>query len=167
MSVKVYRASRDQIELAYGIVREYYEAAAVVARDEPQDFAKQYFGACAGVWLAEDENRVIGCVALRRLEELPGSGEIKRMYLRPQYRGRGTSDLLLDSLEDYARTCGYQWLYLDTAADMVAAARFYKRKGFVVCGRYNRNPQAAIFMRKTIGQESATAAGVGGGGSLC
>lgn len=151
MSVKVYRATPDQIELAYGIVQEYYEAAAVVARDEPEDFAKQYFGEGAGTWLAEEENRVVGCVALRRLEELPGSGEIKRMYLQPQYRGRGISDLLLDSLEDYARMCGYEWLYLDTATDMVAAARFYKRKGFVECERYNKNPQAAIFMRKTIG----------------
>ena len=94
---------------------------------------------------------MIGCVALRRLAELQGSGEIKRMYLRPQYRGRGISDLLLDSLEDYARMCGYEWLYLDTATDMVVAELFYKRKGFVECERYNKNPQAAIFMRKTIG----------------
>jgi len=58
--------------------------------------------------------------------------------------------LLLEALEKYAGGRGYKWLYLDTAADMGAAARFYQRKGFQDCARYNQNPQAAIFMRKAI-----------------
>ena len=150
MSVRIYRAAEAQIQLAHAMVLEYYAAASVVVRDEPEEFAKQYFADDGGVWLADDEGSVIGCVALRRLAELPRSGEIKRMYLRAAYRGRGISDLLLDTLEDYARERGYRWLYLDTAANMLAAARFYQRKGFVTCEPYNRNPQAAIFMRKGI-----------------
>jgi len=152
MGVKVYRAAADQVELAYGIVREYYEAAAVLAREGREEFGEQYFGEGAGVWLAENQGNVVGCVALRRLAELPGSGEIKRMYVRADCRRRGIADLLFDALENYARAYGYQWLYLDTAADMIAAARFYERKGFVACEPYNRNPQASIFMRKAIGQ---------------
>jgi len=71
--------------------------------------------------------------------------------VRPFYRGQGLADLLLAALESYARESGYRWLYLDTAADMKAAARFYKRQGFSSCERYNENPQAAIFMSKAIG----------------
>ena len=142
------------MELAYGIVQEYYAAASVVLREDRQDFEKHYGGEGAGVWLAEAGEGVIGCVALRRLEGLAASGEIKRMYLRQAYRGQGVAELLLDALEKYARESGYKWLYLDTAADMKAAARFYERKGFVQCERYNENPQAAIFMRKAIYQSA-------------
>jgi putative acetyltransferase len=151
MGFKIYRAPETHIALAYDIVREYYSAASVVVREERHEFAKHYFVDGAGVWLAEAEETVVGCVALRRLESVSDGGEIKRMYLRPRYRGQGISDLLLNALEDYARGFGYKWLYLDTAANMKAAARFYERKGFTACERYNTNPQAAIFMRKAIG----------------
>ena len=150
MGFKIYRAPDTQIELAYGIVEEYYTAASVVVREDRREFAEQYFADGAGIWLAEAEDIVVGCVALRRLQDVPDAGEIKRMYLRPLYRGQGVSDLLLNALEDYAREFGYKWLYLDTAANMKAAARFYERKGFTACERYNANPQAAIFMRKSI-----------------
>jgi GNAT superfamily N-acetyltransferase len=150
MGVKVYRAASEQAELAYAIVQEYYKAAAVVVREEREEFARQYFVEGGGVWLAEAEDDVVGCVALRRLAESRHSGEIKRMYVRADYRGRGIADLLFEALGNYARAYGYEWLYLDTAADMVAASRFYERKGFVACDPYNKNPQAAIFMRKRI-----------------
>ncbi|HTZ47722.1 MAG TPA: GNAT family N-acetyltransferase [Verrucomicrobiae bacterium] len=150
MSIQVYRATVEQIEVAYGIVQEYYEAAAVQVREGREEFARQYFEEGAGVWLAGNETGVLGCVALRRLGERADSGEIKRMYVRADHRGRGIADALFDALESYAREVGHQWLYLDTAADMVAAARFYERKGFVACAPYNNNPQAAIFLRKKI-----------------
>jgi GNAT superfamily N-acetyltransferase len=148
---RIYRAAKSQANLAYEIVKEYYGAACVVVREDQQEFERQYFAEGAGVWLAHSDDGVIGCVALRRLEGMVDSGEIKRMYLRHAYRGQGVSDLLLEALEKYARESGYKWLYLDTAANMKAAARFYERKGFSSCERYNGNPQAAIFMRKALG----------------
>jgi GNAT superfamily N-acetyltransferase len=151
LTFKIYRAPETHIELAYGIVQEYYAAASVVVREDRREFARHYFVDGAGVWLAETEDKVVGCVALRRLVDVPEGGEIKRMYVQPPYRGQGVSDLLLLALEDYAREFGYRWLYLDTAANMKAAARFYQRKGFLACERYNENPQAAIFMKKAIG----------------
>jgi GNAT superfamily N-acetyltransferase len=151
MDLKIIRATLAQIDNAYAIVQEYYESARVELREDHDSFRLQYFTRGAGVWLAEKGGEVIGCVALRACVEIEGSGEIKRMYVRPKYRGRGVSDLLLDSLEEYARQFGYMWLYLDTAAEMKAAARFYERKGFTACERYNTNPQAAVFMRKSIG----------------
>jgi len=102
------------------------------------------------VWLAEDDGLTVGCMALRNMRARPGCGEIKRLYIQPAYRGTGLADRLLQALEDHAKDYGYQWLYLDTAADMKAAARFYERKGFQPCERYNDNPQAAIFMRKAV-----------------
>lgn len=151
MKVSIFKADATQIDLAFGLVQEYYQAARVVVRENRGEFAEQYFADGSGVWLARVDNEVVGCVALRRLPDCPDCAEIKRMYLREAYRGQGIADLLLDALEKYARAAGYRWLYLDTAADMLAAARFYERKGFVRCEQYNDNPQAAIFMKKAIG----------------
>jgi GNAT superfamily N-acetyltransferase len=151
LSFRIYRATRAQMELAYRIVQEYYAEASVVLREDREEFESHYFGEGAGVWLAEAGDDVIGCVALRRLEGLADGAEIKRMYLRQAYRRQGVAELLFEALQEYAREAGYKWLYLDTAADMKAAARFYERKGFGSCERYNENPQAAIFMRKAIG----------------
>jgi GNAT superfamily N-acetyltransferase len=150
LSFLIYRATEAQIETAYAIVQEYYAAASVLVRENREEFRGQYFGAGAGVWLVEADREVVGCVALRRLTGVTQAGEIKRMYVRQPYRGLGIADLLLEALEKYAAECGYKWLYLDTAADMKAAARFYARKGFQGCESYNENPQAALFMRKEI-----------------
>jgi GNAT superfamily N-acetyltransferase len=153
MGIKVFRAADSQREIAYRIVEEYYQAASVVVREDADAFAKEYFAPGGGVWLAEDEGTIVGCIALRQLTSQPDCGEVKRLYVRPSHRGRGLADALLEALEEYARESGFVWLYLDTAADMKAAARFYERKGFFPHQRYNDNPQAAIFMRKAIGSK--------------
>ena len=150
MSWLIYRATEDQVGAAYAIMQEYYTAASVVVRESREEFQEQYFGEGAGVWLVEADGGVVGCVALRRLVGVAQAGEIKRMYVQQSYRGQGIADLLLAALEKYAGECGYKWLYLDTAAEMKAAARFYARKGFQGCESYNENPQAAFFMRKQI-----------------
>ncbi|HTP68401.1 MAG TPA: GNAT family N-acetyltransferase [Dongiaceae bacterium] len=148
--MRVYRAADSQVEVAYAFVQEYYEAAAVMVREDLDEFAREYFVDGGGVWLAEDRGVAVGCIALRALRDKIGCGEIKRLYIRPEYRGQGLADRLLEALESYAKEIGYEWLYLDTAADMKAAARFYEKKGFEPCERYNENPQAAIFMRKAV-----------------
>ena len=137
-------------EAAWNIIEEYYEAAAVVARDAKDDFTRIYFRDAAGIWLATVENNVVGCVALRPLSAIPHSGEVKRLYVQPQHRGSGIAAALYQALELYARACGYQALYLDTTDEMVAAQRFYSALGYKSAPRYNDNPQATIFMRKAL-----------------
>jgi GNAT superfamily N-acetyltransferase len=113
------------------------------------------------LWLARVDGELAGCVGLRRLprpqelelEDLK-CAEIKRMYVREKFRGRGLAARLLEAVENFARGEGYARIYLDTASGMVAAARLYERSGYERCARYNENPQAAIFMRKTIDPDS-------------
>jgi ribosomal protein S18 acetylase RimI-like enzyme len=93
----------------------------------------------------------VGCIALRPLPRFEHSGEVKRLYVRPESRGRYIADGLLKALEDYAVDAGYRTLYLDTKDDLVAAIRFYHRHGYEDCERYNENPQATIFMHKDLG----------------
>ncbi len=144
------RAALPDLDAAFRIVEEYYDAANVVARDTKEEFQHYYFGERSGVWLHSQENNVVGCIALRELPEIQRSGEIKRMYVQPAHRGHGIAKELLGALEQFAANAGYEWLYLDSAPGMDAAVRFYERNGFQPCAPYNHNPQANIYLRKKI-----------------
>ena len=142
------KAALPDLDAAFRIVEEYYDAANVVARDTKQEFQHYYFGERSGAWLASQENNVVGCIALRELPEIQRSAEIKRMYVQPAHRGSGIAKQLLDAVERFAAKAGYEWLYLDSAPGMDTAVRFYQRNGFQPCAPYNHNPQANIYLRK-------------------
>lgn len=148
--IRTERALLERMDEAYAIVREYYDAVGVVVRDDAESFARDYFGDGSGVWLAYDEASVVGCIALRPLPQLDRAGEIKRMYVKPEARGQGIAERLLEALEEYAAEAGYRALYLDSKEDLKTAIRFYARHGYAECERYNENPQATIFMRKGL-----------------
>jgi GNAT superfamily N-acetyltransferase len=57
-------------------------------------------------------------------------GELKRMYVRPEFRGRGYGTLILDQLADYARSVGVDVLRLETGLHQQDAIRMYERAGF-------------------------------------
>lgn len=149
MEISIHRADLSEIAAAYAIVSEYYAAARVVARDTLEQFSGEYFAPNAGVFLAWDRDVVLGCVALREIDP-SGVAEIKRLYVRPAWRGHGIAQQLLAQAESFAKRAGYQSIYLDTAADMPVAARLYERNGYQRCERYNDNPQAALFMKKDL-----------------
>jgi putative acetyltransferase len=81
------------------------------------------------VWVAVRGERVAGSVALRRLA--PDAVELKRMYLRPEERGRGVGRRLLDMALLWAREHGIRRIALDTTERMTAAVRLYEHYGFV------------------------------------
>lgn len=148
--LRVIRAGKQDREAAFRLVEEYNDAVGVLVRDSPESFAKDYFGAGAGFWLAQADEQVVGCIALRPLKSREAAGEIKRLYVRPEFRGAGAAAALLTALERYAAEQGYHWLYLDSKDDLKAAVRFYERQGYRRCERYNENQQATIFMRKAV-----------------
>ena len=89
------------------------------------------------LWLARAGDEAVGCVALR---PLPGSvGEVKRMYVAPEWRGRGVGRALLETLIERARTLGYMRLRLGTLADMTRAQALYRSLGFVAIERYRED----------------------------
>jgi GNAT superfamily N-acetyltransferase len=154
--IEIWRASTGEAEAAFALVEEYFEVIGVASREDRNKFVNEYFGEGRGLWLARIGGELAGCVALRRLqlpdglpEGLPCS-EIKRMYVRDKFRGRGVAQKLLTAAERFAREAGYRWIYLDTTSQMVAAARLYERNGYERCERYNENPQATIFMKKKL-----------------
>jgi GNAT superfamily N-acetyltransferase len=153
MSLHIQRLDPHQAQAAYDFVGEYYRAMNVIARDDSAAFSREYFAPRAGFWLATLDGATAGCIALRVLA-LPDSteldAEIKRMYVRPEFRGQGIAQQLLLHAERFAADVGYRSIYLDTALDMLAAARLYRASGYQPCSRYNDNPQAALFFRKEL-----------------
>jgi ribosomal protein S18 acetylase RimI-like enzyme len=96
--------------------------------------------------LAEYEGQPAGCVALHKLED--GVCEMKRLYLRPQFRGKGLGRALADRLISEGRQIGYKRMRLDTVEPVMKdAVAMYRQIGFREIAPYRPNPIAgALYM---------------------
>ncbi len=96
--------------------------------------------------LAEHEGQLAACVALHKLEI--GICEMKRLYLRPQFRGKGLGRILADRIVTEARQIGYRRMRLDTVEPVMKdAVAMYRRLGFKEIAPYCENPIAgALYM---------------------
>ena len=90
--------------------------------------------------LAMDGDAAAGCIALRRFDG--EAGEVKRLYVRPAWRGHGLGDRMAGAIVEAARAIGYRRLLLDTLAHMKSAQAVYARAGFVETAPYYHNPLA-------------------------
>ena len=96
--------------------------------------------------LAEYDDQLAGCVALHKLEA--EICEMKRLYLRPQFRGKGLGRALADRIIAEARQVGYQRMRLDTVEPVMKdAVAMYRNIGFKQISPYCKNPIAgALYM---------------------
>ena len=100
--------------------------------------------------LAHDSEITAGCVGLRKLEE--NICEMKRLYVRPVYRGKGVGRLLVDRVIGEARAIGYQRMRLDTVeSHMKDAVALYRRIGFREIPAYCPNPiEGALYLELVL-----------------
>ncbi len=114
----------------------------------------EYVAPAGRLFLALEGDQVAGCVALRGLGD--GVCEIKRLYVRPDFRGKGLGRELTEAAIDAARQIGYQRMRLDTLpGKMDRAIAMYGSLGFREIEAYYRNPVAgATFMELSLTRKS-------------
>jgi ribosomal protein S18 acetylase RimI-like enzyme len=101
------------------------------------------------ILLARCASKTIGCVALHKLESR--ICEMKRLYVRPAFRGKGIGRVLSESVVAEARRLGYAAMRLDTLASMVGARGLYRSMGFKEIEPYRFNPlNGAVFMELAL-----------------
>lgn len=117
--------------------------------NELKELRKMYAAPTGGIILCRKENDYAGCVAIRKLSEK--IGELKRMYVKPQFQNFGIGKALLKNALKLAEDCKYKWIRLDTLDFMQPAIHLYKQNGFYEIEPYYNNPNAtAIFFEKNL-----------------
>lgn len=131
-------------EIARELFREYAQTpgvtVCVVGFEEELSKLETAYEA---VVLAVHDGSPVGCGALRGLGD--GTAEMKRLYVRPVFRGLKAGRVLAEWLIEEARARGYTALRLDTLPSMEAAQSLYRSLGFQVIPPYSpANPPEAI-----------------------
>jgi len=143
--------SPDQIGQARELFLEYAESLgfSLCFQNFDQELAglpADYSPPQGRLLLAEYDGQLAGCVALHRLDA--GICEMKRLYLRPRFRGKGLGRTLAERIVAEARQIGYRRMRLDTVEPVMKdAVAMYRKLGFNEIAPYRPNPIAgAMYM---------------------
>ena len=133
----------NDLEIICDLFREYQQALGVDLGF--QDFDSElahlpgdYSPPRGCLLLALIDNKPVGCAALRPIDDQ--IGELKRLYVKQEYRSVGAGRRLTEAVICIAKEIGYGQIYLDTLPTMIGAQKLYESLGFMDIEPYRHNP---------------------------
>jgi ribosomal protein S18 acetylase RimI-like enzyme len=141
---------RGKIEVVRELFQEYSDSLGFDLcfqnfKEELESLPGEYSPPAGSLLLAVSGEGTAGCVALRRIDN--SICEMKRLYVRPAFRGRGIGRELCRRIITSGLELGYSSMRLDTLASMSAALELYRALGFREIEPYRYNPiEGAVFM---------------------
>jgi putative acetyltransferase len=152
----IYRlaVTHDEFEQGKHLFREYATSLGVDLSfqdfdNELQMIDRQYNKPYGALLLVYDSGSAIGCAGIRKIDD--DTAELKRMYVRGEYRGYGIGVKLMERSLDLARELGYRKIRLDTLSTMKKAQALYRSFGFYEIPSYRFNPlEGTVYMEKLL-----------------
>ena len=154
--IEIYQAeTSEDIQNARGIFREYEHWLGMSLcfqsfEEELAELPGRYAPPNGRLYLASLDGEIVGCIALRAIEN--GICEMKRLYLRESARGNGVGLMLIEKVISEAIEIGYGKMRLDTyPPKMGKAVSIYEAHGFYPIPAYYHNPhEGVLFMEKIL-----------------
>lgn len=134
---------------AYVDSMQFQECIAGDMQEEIIKLDKVYPSDQGGIFVAYVDDAPLGCVALEKQAE--GIAEIRRLYVRPQGRGKSLGKKLILRAVEEAKSLQYQRVRLDTFRAVDFAGKIYREAGFAEVAPYNHLPfDKVIFMEQVL-----------------
>ncbi len=139
------------LALILSVLSEYgFSAEVGGVRRDLELAAERYGGQGAGFWVAERDATVVGTVAVRLKDAR--TCELKRLYVDPQVRGLGIGQALYVHAEAFARSAGYDRIWLDSSRRFTQARRLYERNGFVLLEELCNDWEDNVYQKVLVGE---------------
>nr|WP_314657744.1 GNAT family N-acetyltransferase [uncultured Fusobacterium sp.] len=114
--------------------------------DELEHLEKKYGLPYGRLYLAYYNDEVAGCIGLKKINGK--KCEMKRLYVRPKFRGKQIGEKLIEKIIKDAKEIGYSFMLLDTLPFLKSAINLYKKYGFYEITSYNNSPMnTSIYMK--------------------
>jgi ribosomal protein S18 acetylase RimI-like enzyme len=144
----------DQFNDAISLFQEYANSLNISLAfqnfDEELNIINSMYGSPTGCLLLVYDNELpVACAAYRKIGE--DICELKRMYIKPDYRGKGIGQEIMNILCTRSKLNGYRLMRLDTLDTMTPAIKLYSNNGFYTIEAYYHNPnEGVVYMEKSL-----------------
>jgi ribosomal protein S18 acetylase RimI-like enzyme len=122
--------------------------------EELADPGEKYGMPDGRLYLAYTNGRLAGCIGLRKIDDK--RCELKRLYVKPEFRRRHIGREMLSMLIEQAKQIGYEKLLLDTLPFLESALKMYEQFGFKRTERHNNSPlDSSIYMTLDLSDQAS------------